>query len=186
MPKLYHRASKSYVRRALGRNKEFFLWALANLKPGSLIQTCMGFNERIKHVIWERRRVCWWDEEREDYRFSHANGWVMTNATILSEYYQHDLRSCCWRPASREKLERDYVAYVEDKDLHWEEDKRLGWSTDADRDRARERAALIRSGGHIYDQDGIPLERKADITPVNWSEHYDEQTLRQGWYFVSW
>lgn len=184
MPKLYHRTSKSYVRRVLGYRKEFFLWALENVKPGSLIQTCMGFNERVKHVIWERRRVCWWDKEREAYRFSHANGWVVTNATILSEYYQHSLDSCCWRPATQEQLERDYVTYVEN--MNWEEDKRLGWSTDADRDRARERAAIIRSGGHIYDKDGVPLERKTDLEPVDWTEQYDEPTLKRGWQFVEW
>jgi hypothetical protein len=149
MAKLYSHVSRLLVRRQIPRYTESRLkWALT-LKPGDLINDCSSFNVRIKY-------------SDPDY-IKTGNGWYIYDFTFtLESGGSCSLIHCGVEAApSRDKVESDWIKWAEGYINSGYLEQWCGKSKalfNKQLAALNKRIDILKSGGHITDEDGCLLE----------------------------
>jgi hypothetical protein len=122
---------------------------LMQFKVGDIVHDYSS-NHRITKIPPPEKRTCarWFGGE---YKTSASNNGWWKNEMDQFEYGKGCMScGCGWHPdpaKTREELERDMIAWTDAEDSYFANDERyIKW------------AAVINSGGHVLNEDGILLE----------------------------
>lgn len=112
----------------------------ANLKPGDIVNTCSGFNNKIKQII--------------PYYFAVGKGQVLFSIDLVMEKGSVcDAQMCGVEPArSREDIEAEMLQFY--KQILKEE----RFFSPKDKEITEKNLAILESGGHIADENGMRLK----------------------------
>lgn len=150
MAKLYSHVSRILVRRQIPRYRESRLkWGLT-LKPGDLVNDCTSFNVRIRNI-------------EPDY-VQTGRGWYIYNFTLETEPNggSCSLIHCGVIPAPpRAKVESDWLHWAEEHINSGYLEQWCGKSKvlfNKQLAALNKRIDILKSGGHITDEDGCLLE----------------------------
>lgn len=142
--KLYKHYHRLKWRKFLPKRQERFLrWALT-LKPGDIINDCSGFNRVIREVY-------------PAHLFNRRDGWAIYDVDFTTEPHGGgcSLFHCGVQPQqSRDELEKYYLSWIEKQK---EDLLKKGWINKEGMVLIDKRIQIIKSGGHILDENGILL-----------------------------
>lgn len=143
--RLYKHVSRLAVRRSINRQLEKRLVWASRLKPGDLINSCTGFNERIVTVD---REVC----------YTRHNGWFVYDFIFLTEATGCALVGCGVKdPLPRDYIENRHLEFLTNYISSGQAKTWYGLDSqkyEAFMARSAKIIETLKSGGHICDEDG--------------------------------
>lgn len=145
--KLYRNTTKRIAKKKIGRRWAKFNFA-SQLKPGDLISTCKGYNEKILEIT-----PCWTN-------YGLAKGEYICDFDIITESGSScSLMHCCTTPTETlEEVIAYWKSFNTEEGRKWLEDMwEKGWKC-----WRRNLLDDLRDGKQVFDKDGQPLYEYAE------------------------